>query len=609
MGIPCAGKNKRSINYDNSEFIRKFPIKYPNVNDLMNLLNDFITKPNIQDSNFGSIEQKDSTYNQLRNLEKTELNNYFNKKKDLFPNKIKNYFENNELRHLEDMIKKLIILENAKEIFKKKIKNQIDYINENELSFKINYLTVMLLGKSGVGKSTLINSFLKLSKGNKAKTGTGNFQTINIQPYQSNSLPFLRLIDTRGIELNVKYGANAIKEDAEKFIQEQLSSNNINNFVHCFWYCITGNRFEKSEIDLLKALRGSYGENKIPIIIVYTQATDDNTITEMSRHIKESKIEGEFIKVLAERKKLTDGNYLNSFGLSELLKETLNKCKKALKGEMRTVMADNISKSIRNKLIEHNSHIKKYINEQTILDFIKEYKIKTDDEFIDYILKIYGNNIKYFLNGNIKEKNIILIKNSEFFNYDLKNYIVFYKKETLSTIEKDINEISYKLLDLQSKTEIKQGKNIDIKNRRCHQTFVDSSLLFLNNNFYYLFQTYFINYIFKKEDIICSFFLKELNNVINNLMNESEVKNNISNCFLKKFKEFENSIKKYSPSLKNLDTSFNENDECINELNNRDNQINNDENINSINNRDTNVDYPSIEGNFPAPLTQGANYQ
>jgi len=159
------------------------------------------------------------------------------------------------------------------------------------------------------------------------------------------------LIDTRGIELNVKYGADAIKKDAENFIQAQLSSKNINNFVHCFLYCITGNRFEKAEMDLLKALRGSYGENKIPIIIVYTQATDDNTISEMSRHIKESKIEGEFIKVLAERKKLTNGNYLNSFGLSELLKETLNKCKKALKGEMRTVMVDNISKHIKDILL------------------------------------------------------------------------------------------------------------------------------------------------------------------------------------------------------------------------------------------------------------------
>ena len=78
------------------------------------------------------------------------------------------------------MVRELISLENAKEAIKQKIKNHIENINKDELSFKINYLTVMLLGKSGVGKSTLINSFLKLSKENKAKTGIGNFQTINI---------------------------------------------------------------------------------------------------------------------------------------------------------------------------------------------------------------------------------------------------------------------------------------------------------------------------------------------------------------------------------------------------------------------------------------------
>ena len=149
-------------------------------------------------------------------------------------------------------------------------------------------------------------------------------------------------------------------------------------------------------MDLLKVLRGSYGENKIPIIFVYTQATDDNTISEMFRHIKASNIEEEFIKVLAKRKKLTNANYLDSFGLSEILKEKLNKRKKALKGEMRTVMVDNISKHIRNILKGDNSHIKNNINEKAILDFIKEYKIKTDDEFIDYILKMYGN-IAFFI--------------------------------------------------------------------------------------------------------------------------------------------------------------------------------------------------------------------
>ena len=574
MGVLCGKKNKRKIDSKNTELISKYPIKY-NIDALMDILNDFINKQNIQESKFEKNDPKDSTYNQLKNIEKEELIKYFDEKKKIFLKKIKNYFEKVEFHYLNDMVKELLSLENGKEIYKQRIKYQIDDINEIEDSFKINYLTVMLLGKSGVGKSTLINSFLKLSQKEKAKTGTGNFQTIDIKSYQSNSLPFLRLVDTRGIELNVKYGADAIKKDAENFIQNQMSSNNINNFVHCFWYCITGNRFEKAEMELLTALRGSYGENKIPIIIVYTQATDDNTIEEMAHHIKESHIDGEFIKVLAERKKLTNGNYLNSFGLSELLSETLKKCKKALKGEMRTVMVDNIAKYIQNNLRLQSTHVKKYINEKTILDFIKEYKVKTDDEFIDYIINIYGNNNKYFLDNKLKAENFIKIKNSKFFNSDIANYINFYKKEASSTVEKDLNNLAYKLLDIQAKKEIELGTNIENKNRRSHKTFIDSSLLFLNDNFYYLAQISFINYIFKK-DILCKTFYDMINTLINNLMNENDVKNNISKSFLKKFQKFENSIKNFSPSFKNINTSP---DDGIEDLNNENNE--------------ENVDYPS----------------
>ena len=594
MGVLCGKKNKRKIDSKNTELISKYPIKY-NIDALMDILNDFINKQNIQESKFEKNDPKDSTYNQLKNIEKEELIKYFDEKKTIFLKKIKNYFEKVEFHYLNDMVKELLSLENGKEIYKQRIKYQIDDINEIEDSFKINYLTVMLLGKSGVGKSTLINSFLKLSQKEKAKTGTGNFQTIDIKSYQSNSLPFLRLVDTRGIELNVKYGADAIKKDAENFIQNQMSSNNINNFVHCFWYCITGNRFEKAEMELLTALRGSYGENKIPIIIVYTQATDDNTIEEMAHHIKESHIDGEFIKVLAERKKLTNGNYLNSFGLSELLSETLKKCKKALKGEMRTVMVDNIAKYIQNNLQLQNTHVKKYINEKTILDFIKEYKVKTDDEFIDYIINIYGNNNKYFLDNKLTAENFIKIKNSKFFNSDITNYINFYKKEASSTVEKDLNNLAYKLLDIQAKKEIELGTNIENKNRRSHKTFIDSSLLFLNDNFYYLAQISFINYIFKK-DILCKTFYDMINTLINNLMNENDVKNNISKSFLKKFQKFENSIKNFSPSFKNINTSP---DDGIEDLNNENNE--------------ENVDYPSKlninikEGNMPAPPNNEIN--
>jgi hypothetical protein len=71
-----------------------------------------------------------------------------------------------------------------------------------------------------------------------------------------------------------------------------------------FWYCITGKRFEQAEIELLNALRATYKDNNIPIIIVYTQATDDEAIVSMKKYIKEQNIKGDFIQVLAKRKKM-----------------------------------------------------------------------------------------------------------------------------------------------------------------------------------------------------------------------------------------------------------------------------------------------------------------
>ena len=66
----------------------------------------------------------------------------------------------------------------------------------------------------------------------------------------------------------------------------------------------------------------------------------------MEKYIKEKKIDANFKKVLAERKHLVNDQYLDSFGMDELVQETLEKCKKAMKGEMRSVMTRNISNKI-----------------------------------------------------------------------------------------------------------------------------------------------------------------------------------------------------------------------------------------------------------------------
>lgn len=44
------------------------------------------------------------------------------------------------------------------------IKREINQLKQNEAFLKINYLIIMILGVTGVGKSTLVNFLLKLKK-------------------------------------------------------------------------------------------------------------------------------------------------------------------------------------------------------------------------------------------------------------------------------------------------------------------------------------------------------------------------------------------------------------------------------------------------------------
>ena len=146
--------------------------------------------------------------------------------------------------------------ENYFDIYKEKVKNEITKIKKDEKSFEINYLTIILIGKSGVGKSTLINSLLQFKGKKEIEHGVGGICTTNpITPYQSDKMPFLRLVDTRGIELNKDFGADKITNICENFIHQQKETKDINNFVHCIWYCVTGNRFEDVEFDSINRLK------------------------------------------------------------------------------------------------------------------------------------------------------------------------------------------------------------------------------------------------------------------------------------------------------------------------------------------------------------------
>jgi ABC-type glutathione transport system ATPase component len=161
-----------------------------NTKDLETMINNALANLKIQEFNFiGKDTTNDDVFNLLINNEKEELLKFFNSNKPSFINSLP--FNNKINSSFKEQVSALIYTENAIDVYSDKIKQEISKISKNKNEFEIQYLTVMLVGKSGVGKSTLINGILK---GEYAKGGIGKFQTIKTESYQSKNLPIFRLL-------------------------------------------------------------------------------------------------------------------------------------------------------------------------------------------------------------------------------------------------------------------------------------------------------------------------------------------------------------------------------------------------------------------------------
>ena len=555
---------KTSNNIANSTMKKDFKCTYDK-NELLNKLNNYLYQNIIQTKFF---EKKDGIYDpvfeSIQKEEKDGLVKLFNLYRDSFIKEISNYLNSHMININPNLTLQLINAENGSHVYKHKIEDEIKVINNNPKSFEINYLTVMLLGKSGVGKTTLINKIL----GTNAPTGTVDPITMQTVAYQNNKkMPFLRLVDTRGIELNDNFGAPQLEKEATRFIQSQLETNNYNNFVHCIWYCLTGDRFEQVEMDILNRLRKSYKDNKIPIIVVYTKSVNKPNFESMTKIIM-NRIDylNDFIPILAKEMESFEGTVLKPFGLNHLITKTLIKCKEALNGEMRLVMTDEISKEIYNNLKVENSLIKDYIYEKSILSFIKGYDNKSDEVFQKSIIQLYAYGIYYYLGKKMGDQSFSLIKNSDIISNHNLSFINYYKNIANSIIpEEALKSLAFEFLNIQAIKEQEFRMPTLNENKRNVSNFRASNDEFLNYNFYCLAQKYYINnYIQYSCQPLAKTFEDSLNNLIYELLQQNDINNLIHKCFLKKYNEFEGRMKKINNKLtisekSNSDYSYNSN--------------------------------------------------
>ena len=195
-------------------------------------------------------------------------------------------------------------------------KKCMDAINEKLKNLK--KLNIIVVGKSGVGKSTLINS---LFRDKIAETGLGRPITTEIRKIEKKDYP-MAIYDTPGFELSEGQQAK-VKEEIIELIHKGLATGDINNAIHCIWYCINvgGNRtFDQTEINWLKELIEKNKVMKVPIIVVLTQACPKTKGKQMQTLVEKENLDIiKVIPVLAQDMDF-DGEYVaKAYGLDQLV--------------------------------------------------------------------------------------------------------------------------------------------------------------------------------------------------------------------------------------------------------------------------------------------------
>jgi len=181
-------------------------------------------------------------------------------------------------------------------------------------------LNIIVAGKTGSGKSTLINSVFRA---NLAETGIGMPVTQHMRKYTKEDVP-LTIYDTVGFELN-KEVRDASQQEILGTIRDGVKSGDDSQRIHCLWYCINaaGGRVEEWEIAWLREMSDKCNATQVPIVIVLTQAYEAGKAKAIKNVLEQEKLEClGIIPVLAQdfSVKVNGKDYVKkSYGLDVLI--------------------------------------------------------------------------------------------------------------------------------------------------------------------------------------------------------------------------------------------------------------------------------------------------
>ncbi|KDQ53818.1 hypothetical protein JAAARDRAFT_197254 [Jaapia argillacea MUCL 33604] len=125
---------------------------------------------------------------------------------------------------------------------------------------------ILVIGTTGVGKSTLINCTFKVEHANVSHLGAGKSNIDDEITFLEN--PLFILHDSQGLESGEVDNLNKIKD----FVKRRMAEPKIKDRLHAVWLCIEvpragGRLFETGTEELLQLAR----DEQLPIVVVFTK--------------------------------------------------------------------------------------------------------------------------------------------------------------------------------------------------------------------------------------------------------------------------------------------------------------------------------------------------
>ena len=572
MGVLCCNeasspRKKTNIQYD--EIIPKIiENKIYTKNELDLIMNKFIDQT-IINNGFYDYNDNDESFNSQKQYEKKELNKFFELNKDKIKNQISQALnltnanlENSNL-NINKLISDLINIENGQKVCSEKIERIIESDGKDN-NKKKNRINILVIGKQGIGKKTLVNKIFKLK--NIIINFENNFNQ-EIQEYESEKLPFFKFILIK-FDNNFQFSFNDYKNRIMNYIKNQYQTNNKNNYINCIWYCFTNGFLNMEELELIKSLNDSYNK-MIPVILVHTMSPN---IQQILNAVSNFNINQEDLVILLAEDFFSQFNgLLKSYGVDFLIIKTLEKYKNTF-----SLYDDEMTNDILISIKSQNEDICKSVNEQIIKNFVNEYNFpKEKEDFVEYLTDIFRLNIKYFLTKIMSEQSINRINSEYTLIQSMFQFIQFYEKDVLMIMEPTINSFVAGFIEQQKKMEIIEKKSNDQLKK------------YLIDNYNYIFQKHYIyEILYKKYGFFCEYFKKELDNLSEQIIFNKNINMN-------KFQQLEKDVKDFFAINNMINNNFANNNDNNNKsldismMNGtfiNDNQMNNAMNVQSENN-------------------------